>query len=104
MKTLVLSPRVIKMAEAYKDAGSGQMWGPLLPYAPRTKGLLSPRQPELMKISAGETFESYVAKMAPGYDVIVPTLGAGEYYARIWRTGAEIEDSGEAVPRVEDTP
>jgi hypothetical protein len=104
MKTLILYPRAIKRAEAYQQAGPGEMWGPLWPFLPRDKAEPGYRDPELMKIPTGETFEAYVRKLAPGRVLETPTLGAGEYYPRIWRTGVDVERYGEAFPRVEDTP
>jgi hypothetical protein len=57
-----------------------------------------------MNISEGETFESYVPKMVKDWNLVAPKLDVGEYHPRIWRTGQFVEERGEAMPRVEDTP
>jgi hypothetical protein len=104
MKTLVLCPSPIKRAEAYLQVGAGEMCGPLWPFLARTKSDITGRETNLMIIPAGEAFETYVRKLAPNWDLVAPTVGAGEYHPRVWRTGVDIERIGEPVLQVEDTP
>jgi hypothetical protein len=105
MKTLVAYPSAIKRAKAYKQLDTGEVWGPLWPFVPRKDpGWVMPHHdPELMTLPPGDTFEALVRKAAGGYEVETPTLGAGEFYPRIWRTGLGREQCGDPVLRVEET-
>jgi hypothetical protein len=106
MKTLIAYPIAIKRAEAYMQLDTGEVWSPLRPFVARNEpGFWSNpyRDPELTKLPPGETLETFVNKAAGGYTVESPTLGAGEFYPRIWRTGEGLEQCGDPVLRVEDT-
>jgi hypothetical protein len=104
MRTLIAYPNVIKRAEAYKQLDTGEIWGPLWPFIPKEDGPTLLRHEALrMSLDPGQTFETYVEKVAGGYTVEAPVLNAGEYYPRIWRRASVIESFGELMPRVEDT-
>lgn len=106
MKTLIAYPSMDKRAEAYKELDTGEVWGPLWPFVPRKAffGWVEPHQvPEPVTLPPGETLEAFVRKLAGGYVVETPTLGAGEFYPRIWRTGQRLEQFGDPALRVEET-
>jgi hypothetical protein len=105
MKTLIAYPNPIKLVEAYMQLDTGEVWSPLWPFVPRKQpGWANPnRHPELTRLPPGETLEAFVHKARGGYAVETPTLRAGEFYPRIWRTGEGLEQFGDPVLRVEDT-
>src|SRR5260370_26092316 len=103
MPTLIAYPGAIQRAEAYTQLDSGEIWGPLWPFRPKDESSTASRTAESLKLTAGETFEGLVTRVAGGYTVETPVLNAGEYYPRIWRTASVIELHGEPLPPVEQT-
>jgi hypothetical protein len=101
MKTLITYPKATKRAEAHLLLDNGQIWGPLWPFISRNEPGSTPLM--MNKLRPGETFEGWVSGSAGGCPVETPTLGAGLFYPRIWRTGKELEQCGEPVLRVEVT-
>jgi hypothetical protein len=106
MKTLIAYPgaaypRAIKRAEAYKQLDTREVSGPLWPFVAgkEYRSTWPHRDPELTRLAPGETLEAFVCKTVPGYTVETPTLGAGEFYPRIWRTGEALEQCGGPVLR-----
>lgn len=104
MKTLIAYPSATR-AEAYKQLDTEEVWGPLCPFVPRKEpGWISPHpDPVLTRLPPGEPLEAFVRRAVGGNPFKTPTLGAGEFYPRIWRTGQGLEQCGDPVLRVEET-
>lgn len=103
METRIFVTAASKRSEAYIALDHGEFWGPLWPYSIHGKTGPDYRAAEMKQLGSGKTVDSEVGA-GHGCTKLTPSLNAGEYHPRLWRSSPDLEQFGEAVPMVENTP